>query len=617
MSSSLTSLLGPMPHYKTLAYHVWVAAAIALRLNQVTTLAAARTVYYFSTSGSNSNNGLSPAAPKQTIAAALALHDASNGNIELSFKRGDTWTENVSLIISKPNCGVTTWTSITSASTSPLPSYATFSQFVTGYTWAKTAGKTSVYEAAETATVFWAQEDTDVTQPYTQVTSTTACDSTVGSWYADGTKIYVHTRDGAAPGSGTLGVCKWSNHGVKFVGSCDGGLCRGIQFLGYADTTNNWIAMRDEAATTNLVVWDRCASFFSYRHNAVTTGATAGGFHLFNRCRFGGLMQTDGTLFVTNPALGGGECIVNDLEAVTGFLPQTGVTNQISVCYGHTSGDPYKLGTYIIRGVRVRGGTYACIQANDANDLPDSVGNPLACSYHEIGTTSELNSLTRWDLAKGDGVRANCNVIIKPPAGRAEISGIPTISNGFVVNESVAIDLSVTDQSFLTFWDNGGTPQTFLHEYCQWHTFNRQTVTQYLFFNNQPYSSSGYNTNTIRNSIFSNDPISPVPSYYIAFGPTATYDNNAYSYITNVLVGNPEWGFGQDATPIYPTTNPVRQDSPSSGLPYAANTVNETVKLEYDLFLHRRPSTPTIGPVEQSPLLNPPSNRLRRRQYAA
>lgn len=44
--------------------------------------------YYFSTSGSDANSGLSSSAPKQSVAAANAL--MKDGNIIL-FKRGDTW----------------------------------------------------------------------------------------------------------------------------------------------------------------------------------------------------------------------------------------------------------------------------------------------------------------------------------------------------------------------------------------------------------------------------------------------------------------------------------------------------------------------------------------------
>jgi hypothetical protein len=46
------------------------------------------TTYYFSTSGSDANNGLSTSKPKQSIAAANLL--MQGGNIIL-FKRGDTW----------------------------------------------------------------------------------------------------------------------------------------------------------------------------------------------------------------------------------------------------------------------------------------------------------------------------------------------------------------------------------------------------------------------------------------------------------------------------------------------------------------------------------------------
>lgn len=54
----------------------------------ISNLTASATKYYFSTSGSDTNNGLSSAAPKKSIAAANEL--MADGNIIL-FKRGDTW----------------------------------------------------------------------------------------------------------------------------------------------------------------------------------------------------------------------------------------------------------------------------------------------------------------------------------------------------------------------------------------------------------------------------------------------------------------------------------------------------------------------------------------------
>ncbi|WP_127588437.1 discoidin domain-containing protein [Paenibacillus koleovorans] len=49
---------------------------------------AAGTTYYFSTSGSDSNNGLSAASPKKNVGHALTLMSAGN---TILFKRGDAW----------------------------------------------------------------------------------------------------------------------------------------------------------------------------------------------------------------------------------------------------------------------------------------------------------------------------------------------------------------------------------------------------------------------------------------------------------------------------------------------------------------------------------------------
>lgn len=55
------------------------------------TFSANATTYYFSTSGSDDNNGLSAASPKRTLAAANSLAFAGN---TLLFKRGDAWYNN-------------------------------------------------------------------------------------------------------------------------------------------------------------------------------------------------------------------------------------------------------------------------------------------------------------------------------------------------------------------------------------------------------------------------------------------------------------------------------------------------------------------------------------------
>src|SRR5437867_1668796 len=54
--------------------------------------AGATTTYYFSTSGSDSNDGLSPASPKQSLALIPSLINGGGGDGNRALlKRGDVW----------------------------------------------------------------------------------------------------------------------------------------------------------------------------------------------------------------------------------------------------------------------------------------------------------------------------------------------------------------------------------------------------------------------------------------------------------------------------------------------------------------------------------------------
>ena len=72
------------------------------------TLGSGCRIIYVSTSGSDSNNGLTVSAPKQTIAGAQAAMRSGFSDWML-FKRGDTWTGNDCYWNPARNDGVSTW----------------------------------------------------------------------------------------------------------------------------------------------------------------------------------------------------------------------------------------------------------------------------------------------------------------------------------------------------------------------------------------------------------------------------------------------------------------------------------------------------------------------------
>lgn len=64
---------------------------------------ATPTTYYFSTSGSDSNNGLSEGAPKATAAAFNSLALVAGDSVK--FKRGDTWASTTAFLVSASEDG--------------------------------------------------------------------------------------------------------------------------------------------------------------------------------------------------------------------------------------------------------------------------------------------------------------------------------------------------------------------------------------------------------------------------------------------------------------------------------------------------------------------------------
>lgn len=71
---------------KTIYQYITLLFVTVLLLASTSTVSAA--TYYFSTSGSDANSGLSTTLPKQSITAALALMTGGN---TILFKRGDAW----------------------------------------------------------------------------------------------------------------------------------------------------------------------------------------------------------------------------------------------------------------------------------------------------------------------------------------------------------------------------------------------------------------------------------------------------------------------------------------------------------------------------------------------
>ena len=186
-----------------------------------TTGESGRPAIYISNAGSDANAGLSPSFPLATVSAAVAKIGAS-GVKSLRFRCGDYW-ENDPLDLS-------------SVSGVDIGNYGTGAQpIISGAaplaTWAKTAGRSAVYQANFThdqtgTNRFYILDGTGAILK--RVADIATCDSTPGSFVdmyaAQGATLtaYVHTADGSDPtGQGykiNLRIAYQGGLGAKIVG---------------------------------------------------------------------------------------------------------------------------------------------------------------------------------------------------------------------------------------------------------------------------------------------------------------------------------------------------------------------------------------------------------------
>jgi hypothetical protein len=86
--------IATIPRCTKIAFLRWCETFRRFRRAQALAMLDGTTVYYFSTSGSDANDGLTDATPKKTIGAAqtiLAAWSNSADGLVLKFKCGDTW----------------------------------------------------------------------------------------------------------------------------------------------------------------------------------------------------------------------------------------------------------------------------------------------------------------------------------------------------------------------------------------------------------------------------------------------------------------------------------------------------------------------------------------------
>jgi hypothetical protein len=159
------------------------------------------TIYCDVTAANDSKDGLTPETANRSLNKSLEIAAARpETNIVIKIINGGLFYRNMIAVLD------------TIVITNKRITISTLEDDVFWYaanadvlTWSLSSGTSNVYEAARTNASgildlrAFNRDEYDIPKPYNQVSSKAQCDATEGSWYTDGTTLYVHTIGSVAP----------------------------------------------------------------------------------------------------------------------------------------------------------------------------------------------------------------------------------------------------------------------------------------------------------------------------------------------------------------------------------------------------------------------------------
>lgn len=387
MGTVYTSAVGAPPVCTKLAFRRWCKRLLNYRLAECPI--ARGTTYYFSTSGSDSNDGLSPATPKQTVSAANTLIASlpSNANAAILFNRGDKWTARTVLTVAKNNITIGAY------GTGARPVLSWWVSVANG-SWTATAGRTNVYEASVSTQVAAFRMRDDLEVGFVKCTSVADVEATNGSWYWDSgaNKLYMKPYENT-PGSGYVAASSavfLYEYCVHNVGKGINASGNGIRIdnikvdgAGAQDTFNNdsnYGIYWTPSSATDCCVVSECECYYSESHNIGTTTSGAGGILTIYNCRMGWMTSTNsgapGTLAISYAALGGNEAIFWGNSYCSAQVASKAVAYSTRVLegaagYGHTSGGANVMSLALSFNERVEPSMFQCQGPTNWGSVPD------------------------------------------------------------------------------------------------------------------------------------------------------------------------------------------------------------------------------------------------------
>lgn len=282
--------LPAMPSPNTLQWEAWTNAAMTLHAHDPIT--RTRSYRYVSSSGNDSNDGLTPSTPKLTLAAVEAL---LGPNVGILMERGSVF-KGQSITLDETG--------------SMLGSYGTGErpvvwglELVAG-TWSNVSSTnrwTITAPRSETTTALLLTGDPDskadrdamLLKPFIRVFSTTDCNNTPGSFFQSTTTLSIHLHDSGDPNA----VEVWRKHrtgttpnasGVR-VTDVDGVLLEDFEAWGFGDVSTQLYCIKWENSGTNTVVVRNCGAYYASGHHTIGhyVGGGGGGISIVDGVEYG------------------------------------------------------------------------------------------------------------------------------------------------------------------------------------------------------------------------------------------------------------------------------------------------------------------------------------------
>lgn len=225
---------------------------------------------YVSAAGDDANMGATTAAPLLTLAAAKTKALTTAGAVRVWLRRGDTWRESYD---EQGTARLNTSLGAYGSGSPPVVSAA-----VVVASWAKTAGRTNVYETTQSQNSSGTNRAVVVVDgllSLTRVASVATCDSTPGSYYnADASAgasmvTYIHPTGSVDPnGDGRVYEVAVREVAVRLA---SGGLVTGLE-CGPAMSNNGAIEFAASAVGCQI---RQAVARYGTKHNALLPGGSA------------------------------------------------------------------------------------------------------------------------------------------------------------------------------------------------------------------------------------------------------------------------------------------------------------------------------------------------------